>query len=509
MGVRGRQESAEAVRPQRAEIGTWVTGLAAEFPFLSRNDIIGLAGMRALLAVDTGLATSTYIAAGKHSASEISNASTHSLLRSNVIVASGAILLSCGAPKPDFTFVTDWQLRCTTDEAGAALVDVTQHKTTNGQLSEGWLMVSLREALTQTLACGIHLHLGDGPPSTDGLVVNMPSGSGEYPRDGNSPFGYDRIGGLGDAYREPLALPASARDNVLQAIAAGYFRSGPGPGEILRTASLAGGRPFDSGSVALRRETDADQLVIDIPAALDPTERERSYRAALRCLTDIAAHLKDTEPDISAAITAHVERIASDTHDAWTSAAGAPQKKRRPGYWVKNWDATTAAPMVPVAAHRWYPVGIRITTSAQESYLVRAMQASDWVTAYKRTHAILLPNGRPSGRRGYSSRRSGLLTSSTGAALPFLRYVWMPDTRDHLVIRATSPNPWFWEVNTRAVPPGDAPADAGGLLMVTGWSHADGVIGYGENLLSLLRAFAEVISATDGRARIQTLYLAT
>jgi hypothetical protein len=45
--------------------------------------------------------------------------------------------------------------------------------------------------------------------------------------------------------------------------------------------------------------------------------------------------------------------------------------------------------------------------------------------------------------------------------------------------------------------------------MVTGWSHADGVLGYGESLLAMLGAFAEVVSATDDQARVQTLYLAT
>jgi hypothetical protein len=35
------------------------------------------------------------------------------------------------------------------------------------------------------------------------------------------------------------------------------------------------------------------------------------------------------------------------------------------------------------------------------------------------------------------------------------------------------------------------------------------VLGYGENLIALLRAFADVVTATDPRARIHTLYLAT
>ena len=46
-------------------------------------------------------------------------------------------------------------------------------------------------------------------------------------------------------------------------------------------------------------------------------------------------------------------------------------------------------------------------------------------------------------------------------------------------------------------------------MLTTGWSHADGVLGYGDNLLALFRAFTDVVTATDRQARIYTLYLAT
>lgn len=100
MGFVGKREMAKAVQPQIARIGDWAMETALSFPFLTRNDVLGLAGMRAVLAVDTGSHSSTYITEGRHSAAQASAMSTHSLLRCT-IVNSGTTVLSCGALKPD------------------------------------------------------------------------------------------------------------------------------------------------------------------------------------------------------------------------------------------------------------------------------------------------------------------------------------------------------------------------------------------------------------------------
>jgi len=502
-------EIAEVVQPQRARVGDWVADLRASFPFLERNDILGFAGMRALLAVDTGYYSSTYITEGTHSASQLYASSTHSLLRSNIIQHSGATLLTCGALNPDRTFVDDWQMKYVGSDNGEAVIDVPHHRMTNGGLRSGELMVQLREAVTATLASGIHLHLGEGPPSMDSLVASMAAGTAGYPDDDNSPFGHDHLGGLSDVHREPLALPVATRDAVLTAMTGSHFRSSPGSGDVLRLASLAGGRPFDAGSAIFRRAGETDQLTVNIPEALEPPERERSYRAALRFLFDIARQLKESEPDVAAAIDAHREHIDARTREAWVTASGTRLKNRPSGVWIDYWNRATVAPMVPIAAGRWYPIGVLVTTPMKANYVTRAAQAADWVTALKRTQPILNPNGRPSGRHGFSARRCGLLHNSNGQALPYLRYAWTDLTSDQ-GMTAISPAPaWFWEVSARALPASEPSGSNGGLLLVNGWSHADGVLSYGENLLSMLRSFAEVVSATDDHARIRTLYLAT
>lgn len=502
-------KTAQVIQPQRARIGDWASDLTARFPFLERADILALAGMRALLAVDTGFYSSTYITERQFSASQFYQASTHSLLRCRWIMPGGTTYLDCGAPKPDQTFVSDWQLKYAVSEDGDALIEVPHYKLTNDGLRSGELLTQLREAVTATLASGIHLRLDEGPPVMDGLVVTMPAGLAGYPDNDNSPFGNDRLGGLTDVYREPLALPATARDAVLAAMTASHFRSVPGSGDVLCAASLAGGRPFDAGSVTLRWAGDNDQLVIDIPETLDLAERERSYRAALRCLLAIAGQLGESEPGISATVRAHAEHVGTDNTGAWRAAVGTRLRDRPAGLWLNNWDRSTAAPMVPIAAGRWYPIGIRVTTPTETNYLRRAAAAADWIGSFKRATPILQPNGRPGGRLALSARRCGPLYSTNDRPISCLRYAADRDVSDYSFTKVTLTQAWFWEVNARGTSASEPVSSSGGMLLVTGWSHADGVLGYGENLLSMLRAFAEVVSASDDEARVQTLYMAT
>ena len=79
---------------------------------------------------------------------------------------------------------------------------------------------------------------------------------------------------------------------------------------------------------------------------------------------------------------------------------------------------------------------------------------------------------------------------------------------DEVTSSVQAKNGWFWEVKSRWVPPVEG-VEEGGLLLLSGWSHADGIIGYGVELLAMLRTFVEVVTHADPQARIETLYLAT
>jgi hypothetical protein len=501
------ERTAALVEPAYTRAGNWITDAAAQFPFLRRHEIVGLAGMRALLAVDTGYHSSSYLT-GQYTAGQLYGSLTHSLLRCNVIQHNGTILLTCGAPKPDLAFASDWQIKCMVTDDGTAAIEVPQYRHIGNDVRSAELLAQLREALTEHLASGVRLHLGEGPPSTEGLITTMPADAARYPDNDDSPFGHDYLGGVTAVYGEPLNLPARARSAVMAAISQSHFRSTPGYDDELYVASLAGGRPFDSGSVALRRAGENDQLVIRIPAGLPPVDLERSYRAALRLFDKIARTLKEPEPELSKAISEHVSHIAAEVQKAWSAASGTRVKDRPPGLWVQHWSRTSLAPMVPVAAARWYPIGVLATSPAQNDYILRAAEAADWVTTFKRTKPVLLPNGKPTNRHNFTSRRCGLLHNSSDQTLPYLRFASSDVVWDHLFKGISPPQAWFWEVNARPVT-ASALSRAGGLLFTTGWSHADGVLGYGENLLSMFRAFADVVSATDKDARIQTLYIAT
>ena len=118
-------------------------------------------------------------------------------------------------------------------------------------------------------------------------------------------------------------------------------------------------------------------------------------------------------------------------------------------------------------------------------------------------------NGRPSGRVALSARRCGLLYGPNEQPISCLRYAADQDIGDYSLTKIATNKAWFWEVSARGRSASEPVSSNGGALVVSGWSHADGVLGYGENLLFMLQSFVEVVSATDPRARIQTLYLAT
>lgn len=501
------------VEPISTRAGNWITEVAASFPFLNRNEITGLAGLRALLATDTGYHSSSYLTGSMAGASQMYGSVLHSLLRANIVQHAGATVLTCGAPKPDLTFASDWELKYTVGDDGTVLMEVPRYRQGNNEVRSAELLARVQAAVAESLASGVHLHLGEGPPRAEGLVATMPYGAPGYPDNDDSPFRHDFLGGVPADGCVPLDLPAHAAGAVTAAMRRGHFRTSPGSGDDLCVVSLAGGRTFDSGSVILRRAGDGIQLVAHLPAGLSPVELERSYRAALRCLERIALNLREIDPGLTTTIGEHVSWLGAVTQKAWSAASGMRLADRPPGLWVEHWNRSTAAPVVPVAAGRWYPIGVLAVSPEQNDYVSLAAQASDWVSTFKRVKPVLGPNGRPTSRHTFTSRRCGLLHNASDVALPYLRFSASDVVWDHRLKGVTSPQAWFWEVNVRRVtelgPSGaDGPRN-GGLLLATGWSHADGVLGYGENLISLLRAFADVVTATDPQARVQTLYLAT
>jgi hypothetical protein len=490
----------------RVDIGHWADDLHTQFPFLTRNEILGLAGMRALLNVDTGFNSSTYITQGTHGPAAYQNASTHSLLRSNLIRHSGASILTCGALSPDREFVEDWTFQCTVADDGAALVELRNARKNGAVIRSAELLARLKQAVATSMATGINLCVADGPPNLDGLVVAAPAETARYPDLDRSPFAGDHLGGLTGSYREPLVLPSRARNAVLTAMGATHFLSYAGQDVVLGLVSLAGGRTFDAGRVVLLQRADGDHLVIDLPAGLSPGEAERSFRAALKFLGELAKGLQEAEPDISAAVTTHKQAIAVGTQEARSAAAVARTKDRPEDLWLDYWSRTIAAPMVPVEAGRWYPVGIYVTAAAPADYVLKAMQAADWVTTLKRLD-LAGTTSKGAARRVFSARRCGLLRNANDQSVPFFRYAWNPDLRDEVTGFIGPKQAWFWEAGAGTRVAGDVDDGNGGLLLVTGWSHADQMLSYGENLFSLLRAFAEVVSVTGNQPRIQTLYL--
>ncbi len=498
----------DVTAPQQVQVGTWLTDVAAGVPFLGRDDVLAMVGMRAVLSVDTGYNSSTYITRGSYTTDQFYDLATHSVLNCRWFVP-GPTYVSCGAPSPGASFAADWLLKYSVSETGEATIEVPFSRKVNGAIRSGELLIRMREAVKATLTYGIHLRLEDGPPQFDGLVVTMPAGGRGYPDNDKSPFDHDFIGGVNDRHRTPVQIPAGVRAAVLASMAGRQLRSAHGSGDVISRTDLAGARQSDAGSLTYRQAGEHDQFVIDIPAVLEPSERERSFRVAVRLLAGIALDLKKSHTEVSESIFAQLGQLQADVRQGWVTAAGARQKDRPAGFWMSNWGKDTPAPMVPVAAGRWYPIGVRVSTKRETNYLRRAIAAADWTNTYKRLRPQLDPNGRPTGRMAFYTRRCGMLYNANDKLTASLRFTSSADITEQATPKVTNEQTLFWEVTARGKSFVSTVSSDGGQLLVTGWSHADGVLGYGQDLLVMLQAFAYVISAADPEARVQTLYLAT
>jgi hypothetical protein len=491
MGMFASAASKRLAEPQQVVVGPWLKELLAAHPFLNRDELCGLAGMRALLSVDQGKALSTYLTEGKHNEIEFANASTRSLLRCEADAGSGT-QLTCGASSPDGMLPTDWTLRYSVNLTGTAVVDVPNYRTREGKMSNGSVMTAAREAVMTTLAEGVNLHLSDGLPNTDELVQVRSAPSGTL-----SPFDHDYLDVLDASHRRPVVLPAGAGPSVLAAMSGVYPPPESEVDGCISRVDLAAGRPYPCGTVALRHREGNDELVIDLPPDLPPVERQRSYRAALLWMRDVARALPADASETSEAIETQVGQIGQGT-----------QRADRYTGWTASWGDSTPAEVVPVAAGHWYPIGIRVLTPLPTNFQYSARTAQQWVGLRKRTFARGITRKSQDKNRIFTTRRPGILIDDNGKYLPYVRYGSQFVVGDEVTSRVQPKYGWFWEVKSRWVPPVEG-VEEGGLLLLTGWSHADGIIGYGVELLAMLRTFAEIVTHADPQARIQTLYLAS
>jgi hypothetical protein len=82
-------------------------------------------------------------------------------------------------------------MKYTVGDDGTALIEVPRYRQGNNEVRSAELLAQVRAAVAESLASGVHLHLGEGPPYTEGLVTAMPYGAPGYPDNDDSPFRHD------------------------------------------------------------------------------------------------------------------------------------------------------------------------------------------------------------------------------------------------------------------------------------------------------------------------------
>jgi hypothetical protein len=489
MSLVARAVTNQRIKPTPSEAGAWVEQTSQQLPFLSRDEIVGLAGLRALLGTDTSGATSTWLDEGKHNAGQIGAASVTSLVRARML-ANAQGVLDCGAPSPLCTFASDWSLRYSAPTVGGGNIAVTSYRTRDNGLVNADAMKRARDAAIAVLADGLALHTAEGMPETAELVEISTAYSGTKQE-------MDYLDRLSDEIRRPLVVSADGAARIAAIWSTGYHHARQQADDSWYT-NLAGGREGDNGSVWLRRASIGWELVVALPDSLLAVEQQRSYRAALAGLKDLAFRLRDQDQPLSTSIEAHVTAIAAAT----------ARPDRHTTTWVPARSQEVAGPSVEIVAGRWYPIGLRVITDQETNYYSSAVDAQEWVALRKRTFTRGFRAQTREDKRIFTARRPGLLINAEKKRLPYIRYASHSDPRDEVTTTVGGDIAWFWEVKARKVATGPG-VEAGGLLLVSGWSRRHHRLAYGEELFAMMRAFASVVLSRDPNARIQTLYLAT
>src|SRR5690348_8100102 len=105
MGLLNKAITSTRVKAAPISIGSWLDEYSEALPVLSKRDLVTLATHRALLSIDPGKNTSSYVLPGQRRVAfgERTARAVYTMLRSQPLAA-----IVSGAPSPYGDFTTDW-----------------------------------------------------------------------------------------------------------------------------------------------------------------------------------------------------------------------------------------------------------------------------------------------------------------------------------------------------------------------------------------------------------------
>ncbi len=503
MGFLAKSGTNRATADQTVMIGGWLADVGAAFPMLQRGDLLTLATIKTLMGADLSkIVTTCHAGVGRRTDMQL-----QAFLRPALARATGGangvtnIQLGTPAPRGSGTYYNDWAIHSRLTDDGAVTLSVPQYRTLGGKLENGQCLEQVRRALTATLSTdGVHLTLTEAPPSFDGLVTHEPLpkdkwGQRQGTEPSKSPFNNDYLLPIPDAFhdRAIIALPVDSRDVVLKLMGEDPYPAAAHDDDILMALALDGGRSGCTARLSLLDAAGGPVLRLDLPeeATAAPMWRHRTFRATLIALSRIARLAGPTNPEASDAIRVFIAECHVGADD--------PQRSLK---LLPTWSESVPLEMVRSGGR--LPVGL-VVRSGGPSCLTHLRDAQSWLVQTERTWSQpgLTQKSRDANRK-YSVRHPAFLLDSDGKLTNVVRY-GDGATGGYDSLWSTAGNPaWFWQTTMRSTE-----TDSGweATLLVNGLSQAQGILGYGVELLSFLRAFTRQVLAHDPHAEIRTIYL--
>jgi hypothetical protein len=375
----------------------------------------------------------------------------------------------------------------------SVVLAVTRYRTQYDELFDKKAIVRSRAWLQEALAEGTTVEMKNGLPDFHELIVPvvLPSFLGI----GTSDLEGDMLPPLPACFHDgaTLRFPEDAAPVLAAALKASGGSDGYSDEEVC-VVEVAVWSDENRGRIVLCVSEGEARLVVCCPglAELSAIGAGRIFRSTMRALSEIGGAM-DEGPAIREVINAYV--------DACERSLKAPD---RVAGLVPLWTSKIPAPALSLRAGMDLPIGLVVTSrvplsfdevlAAESSLLVRQRAANRGVT-----RKALLSNPK------YGTRRPAVLLDRDGATVPYLRYVEMGES-DAFSLAWTGQNDrWFWEAALL-----DRGQDEHGrhrsLLLAEGLSLSHGIVAYGTELLTLYRALAANLRATDPDAQIETIY---
>lgn len=489
MGIIDKVATNRLIQPLPAPAGPWIQPLLAESAILDTTIALNLALYRSFIDVDPGDAESYFVFSNeKRIASSVASART----KASVVRADADDLRIFCAAAGHGWFTRDWTLRATTNAAASGQIEVIQHRTIDNSVPNSELLKEARSGLATALLEGPgEISVSPGGFNLDRLVERRNLS-------GKSVYYGDHFHPLPAAFHDGarINLPAGSRPSVEASLTTG-LATGLAPaipaGSGREGIMLDGGRRIENCFIDLTRDDDAPKLVFHLPSE-GATSRQRTFRAAVRCLDLLALGLSETCPDAAASINAFIGECTAGRQD--------PARFDR---FIPAWGGTEPTGVVVLQPGSHLPLLCRIRTTIPAGELDRLMaMAAAWLLPRERSWSRGVRQAKRAENRRYTTRGPSQRLLD-GNVMRAHRYGEYGEIAVHKHPYTNDEASWFWQVNGNINALDDGRSQV--LVSIASLSRTADILCYAQELARFLAAYEWQISDRDSSAEFETVSL--